>query len=183
MARFGLLLTIWAFAFAAIPSGISKPMRMSPRQSAQQQQPCAGRAYHEFDFWIGDWDAFDVGKPNAIIARNSVDSILGGCVVREDYRAPDGMEGQSFSIYDATRKIWHQTWVTNRGRLLVIEGNYRNGEMAMSGVDRTMDGKERHIRGVWRPVRDGVRETAATSTDGGKTWKPWFDMIFRKHAE
>jgi ketosteroid isomerase-like protein len=24
-----------------------------------------------------------------------------------------------------------------------------------------------------------VRETTVTSTDGGKTWKPWFDLIFR----
>jgi hypothetical protein len=27
----------------------------------------------------------------------------------------------------------------------------------------------------------GVRETAVTSTDGGTTWQPWFDLVFRPH--
>jgi hypothetical protein len=26
-----------------------------------------------------------------------------------------------------------------------------------------------------------VRETAMASTDGGKTWEPWFDLWFRPH--
>jgi hypothetical protein len=25
-----------------------------------------------------------------------------------------------------------------------------------------------------------VRETAVTSTDGGKTWQQWFDLVFRQ---
>jgi hypothetical protein len=24
---------------------------------------CAAPAYHQFDFWTGDWDVFDVGSP------------------------------------------------------------------------------------------------------------------------
>jgi hypothetical protein len=31
-------------------------------------------------------------------------------------------KGQSFTIYDVARDVWHQTWVTNRGELLEIEG-------------------------------------------------------------
>ncbi len=91
------------------------------------------------------------------------------------------MIGQSFSIYDATRKVWHQSWVTNRGELLVIEGGIRAGEMVLSGVDRTKDGKSRRVRGTWKPVEGGVRETALRSTDGGKTWNLWFDLVFRPH--
>ena len=30
------------------------------------------------------------------------------------------------------------------------------------------------IRGVWKPVDGGVRQTAVTSRDEGKTWEPWF---------
>ena len=36
-------------------------------------------------------------------------------------------------------------------------------------------------KGVWKPVDGGVRETAATFADGGKTWKPWFDLAFPPH--
>jgi hypothetical protein len=142
---------------------------------------CSAPEYHQFDFWIGDWDGFDLNKPTVLVARNRVSSILGGCVVLEDYRATDGMEGESFSIYDASRKLWHQTWVTSQGKLLVIEGRFRAGEMVMSGTDRTADGKDRKVRGVWKRADGGIRETAVTSDDGGKTWQPWFDMIFRPH--
>ena len=141
---------------------------------------CAPPEYHQFDFWIGDWNAFDVGKPTTPVARNQVERILDGCVLREDYRGSDGSEGQSFSIYDASRRVWHQTWVTNRGKLLVIEGEFKSGEMVLSGADRSVNGRERWVRGTWRAERDGVRETAVTSVDGGETWQPWFDIIFRR---
>lgn len=142
---------------------------------------CSAPEYHQFDFWLGDWDGFDWDKSTVLVAHNRVSRILGGCVVLEDYRATDGMEGESFSIYDASRKVWHQTWVTTGGKLLVIEGEFRNGEMVMSGSERTAEGKQQKVRGVWKSVPGGVRETAVTSLDGGKTWQPWFDMIFKPH--
>jgi hypothetical protein len=83
---------------------------------------CSAPEYHQFDFWIGDWDVFEI-KGSAPVARVQVGRILGGCVLREDYQDTGGLQGQSFSIYDASRKVWHQSWVTNRGQLLVIEGN------------------------------------------------------------
>jgi Domain of unknown function (DUF4440) len=139
-------------------------------------------AYHEFDFWLGDWDAFDVDNPNVVVARNHVDSILGGCVLLEDYRGSDGSGGRSFSLYDKSRNVWHQTWVTTRGKLLVIEGNLESGEMVLSGPDSTAYGRQRLIRGVWKPYTDRVRETAVTSVDQGRTWQPLFDIIFRQHS-
>jgi hypothetical protein len=143
---------------------------------------CTAPAYRQFDFWIGDWDVFDAGDPQTTVARVRVDSILDGCVLREDYQATDGKRGQSFSMYDASRKVWRQNWVTNRGQWLLIAGGLHGSEMALSGFDRTAGGEEELIRGVWKPVEGGiVRETAVTSTDGGKTWKPWFDLWFRPH--
>ncbi|MFZ0213019.1 MAG: hypothetical protein WBE20_13470 [Candidatus Acidiferrales bacterium] len=181
MIRFGVWLTACIFAAGAVSAGIQEPPLALVSEALQQQTPCAAPEYHQFDFWIGDWDGFDVDKPGVVAARNHVDRILDGCVLREDYRGMDGSEGQSFTIYDATRKVWHQTWVTNRGKLLVIEGNVQNGEMVLRGVDRLANGPKRQVRGTWKSVMEGVRETAVISTDGGKTWKPWFDMLFRPH--
>jgi hypothetical protein len=53
--------------------------------------------------------------------------------------------------------------------------------MVLLGADRTVDGKERRVRGVWKAVSGGVRETAFASIDGGKTWKLWFDLLFKPH--
>lgn len=152
----------------------------SSRASAQPAS-CSTPEHHQFDFWAGDWDAFDIDKPDTVVAHAHVDRILGGCVLLEDYQGANGSHGESFNIYDESRKVWHQSWVTNRGRLLVLEGNLEAGAMLLSGVDHQADGKERHVRGIWKPVAGGVRETAFTSTDGGKTWTLWFDLLFRPH--
>jgi hypothetical protein len=143
---------------------------------------CLPSAYRDFDFWVGDWDVFDAGSPIAAnsttVARARVDLILDGCVLREDYQGTDGHKGQSFTIFDGSRKVWHQSWVTNRGELLLIEGRIEHGTMVLSGEDRA---KGVLVRGAWKPEKGTVRETAATSPDGGKTWTPWFDLVFRPH--
>ncbi|MGB2643032.1 MAG: DUF4440 domain-containing protein [Candidatus Acidiferrum sp.] len=151
------------------------------QSSDSNASPCSAPEYRQFDFWLGDWDAFEIGS-NTKDSRIRVTRILDGCVIHEDYQSVDGHHGESFSIYDASRKVWHQSWVTSRGQLLTIEGHFKDGEMLLSGVDRTASGEERHVRGVWKPTEGGVRETAVVSTDGGKSWQPWFDLIFRPHT-
>jgi len=120
---------------------------------------------------------FDVGSPIQV-ARAKVDLILDGCVLREDYQGADGHKGQSFTIYDGSLKVWHQSWVTNRGELLLIEGRIEHGTMVLAGEDRA---KGVLVRGTWKPENENVRETAVTSSDNGKTWKPWFNLVFRPH--
>ncbi len=151
------------------------------RSSSPAAGPCGAPEYRQFDFWLGDWDAVDVNNPAKVVAHAKITSILDGCVVHEDYQENTGSHGQSFSIYDASRKVWHQSWVTNRGKLLMIEGGWKGDEMILIGADRAPDGGERRVRGIWKPASGGVRETAVTSTDGGKTWQPWFDMMFLPH--
>jgi hypothetical protein len=156
---------------------------LSSFSTAPAQPPaCSAPEYRQFDFWIGDWDAFDIDHPEIVVARTRVGRILDGCVLLEDYQAANGAHGESFSIYDVSRKVWHQSWVTNRGKLLTIEGGMQGNSMVLSGADRDA-GKERRVRGTWQPVSKGVRETAVTSTDRGKTWNVWFDLIFRPHQE
>lgn len=157
-------------------TGNSTSTRVAARFS--DRSACSAPQYHQFDFWLGDWDAFEPGAPKPD-ARVRVSRILDGCVVHEHYQQPDGANGESFSIYDESRKVWHQTWVTNRGKLLVIEGEFHNGKMVMTGTDHFRQNVL--VRGTWIPVAGGVRETAALSFDGGKAWKPWFDLYFRRH--
>jgi hypothetical protein len=173
--KLGIIFTVvvWAGAEGQSAGAVSSAESLKPAS-------CTAPEYRQLDFWIGDWDAFDVDNPTAKVARNHVDLILEGCVLRENYEGADGHHGQSFSIYDASRKLWHQSWVTNRGELLIIEGKFEDGEMVLTGIDR-QTAAQPLVRGIWKPVSGGVRETAATSSDGGKTWKPWFDLIFHPH--
>jgi len=160
------------FVISLLPSAVVSVFAAETAPEAS----CATAKYRQFDFWAGDWDVFDVGGSTPV-AHARVDLILNGCVLREDYQGSDGHQGQSFTIYDAPRGVWHQSWVTNRGELLTIEGKFEAGAIVMTGEDRV---KGALVRGEWKPQHDDVRETAVTSNDGGKTWKPWFDLVFRK---
>src|SRR5258708_13436041 len=102
---------------------------------------------------MGDWEVFDVDNPTTVVARTRLDRILDGCVVREDYQGANGLKGQSFSLYDAARKVWHQSWVTNPGQALVIEVKVQGGEMFINVPDRTADGEQRPVRGDSQPLQ------------------------------
>jgi len=149
---------------------------------AQNSSPCTSPEYRQFDFWIGDWDVFETDSGTST-AHVRVDGILGGCVLHEHYEDNTGAVGDSFTTYDVGRKLWHQTWVTNRGRLLTIEGSAENGAMTLSGAYYREDGAEVRVRGIWAPMGGTVREWAVTSSDAGKTWQPWFDLSFRQRVQ
>jgi hypothetical protein len=148
---------------------------------------CADAEHRRLDFWVGDWDVYEVGgreKSEEPVARARIDVILDGCALREVYEQSDGLVGQSFSTYDASRRLWHQTWVTNRGSLLQIDGRFDGKSLTLKGSRVVADGRKETVRGVWTPEDGGVvREIAHTSVDGGRTWKPWFDVRFRPHKE
>jgi len=138
--------------------------------------------YRQLDFWVGDWDVFDMpatGAPAA--AHATITSLLDKCVVHELYEGTNGAHGESFSIYDRTRGVWHQTWVTNRGALLIIEGTLQKGRVVLSGQQLTDDHKRHDVRATWWPEKDTVRELGESSDDGGKTWKTDFDLVFKHH--
>ena len=162
----------------------SLTLRATDSDSADTRQTphCSGDDFHQFDFWLGDWDVFEVdsGKHDATVR---VDRALDGCAVREQYHDDSGMRGESLSIYDATRNVWHQSWFTNRGRYLAIEGHLQSGAMVLSGTYKDAEGVSTQVRGTWSPSGKDVRETAILSTDQGKTWKPWFDLIFGRETK
>jgi hypothetical protein len=176
--RAALILMTSAMIAYARPAASADPAATADTPS---RMTCSSAAFRQFDFWVGDWDVFDVDRPTTIVAHAIVEVILNGCVLHEVYVGSDAHRGESFSIYDATRHVWHQSWVTDHGQLLTIEGRWRNGSMNLRGVDHLPDGKPRQVRGDWRPEGGGVRELAERSTDGGITWTPWFDLRFLPH--
>jgi hypothetical protein len=145
---------------------------------------CSAPEYHQLDFWLGDWDTLDADDKGATtsIARAHVDAIAGGCAVHELYEQTDGLIGDSILSYDAVRKQWQQTWVTNRGSIMVIYGTLQGGALVLEGEVHLQDGKVAHQRITWKAEAKGVRESAVISKDGRKTWAPAFDVLFVKHA-
>jgi hypothetical protein len=167
--------------------GLATWLLILPQQGqatpAMTSSSCAAPAFRQFDFWLGDWDTYRIkdDKPADVsVARNRVTSILGGCALHEAYTRTDGYAGESFTIYDASRKVWHQTWVSNQGELTIVEGTQQGDRIVMSGSVTDAQGVQQQ-RVSWEPWHGGVREICEGSRDGGKTWTLLFDIQFRKH--
>jgi hypothetical protein len=142
---------------------------------------CAAPEYRQMDFWIGDWDTFETdGSVKESEARAQITPIAQGCAIHELYEQNDGLIGDSILSYDPVRKHWQQTWVTNRGALMVITGNWKDGAMVLEGEVHLNTGATVLQRISWKAQDGGVREWAVMSKDGGKTWTPAFDVLFRK---
>ena len=152
---------------------------LSGQTAAPPGAACGGAEFHQFDFWIGTWD---VTRPDGGRAgENHVEPILGGCVLRESWAGARGMHGSSYNIYDAARRRWHQTWVDDRGTLLVLEGAFAGGRMVLEGVSADSAGRPQRQRITWQETAPGhVRQLWESSTDGGATWAVAFDGRYVK---
>ncbi len=141
---------------------------------AQQQPPsCQAPEYSHFDFWVGTWN---VVNPQGRAAGHNTIEKVNGCYLSENWTGASGNIGHSYSIYDQTRRVWHQTWVDNSGTLLQIEGELVNGAMVLQGETRGPTGAVTLNRVTWTPfTADSVQQLWETSSDGGSTWAVAFD--------
>ena len=136
-------------------------------------QPCRSAEHRQFDFWIGEWNVH--GPKGKLAGTNSIKKEYGGCVLHERYDTGRGYSGESFNIYDASRKVWHQTWVDSGGLLLLLEGGLVDGNMVLQGKSIGTDGKESSQRITWTPNADGSVRQLWESTDSKGDWTVAFD--------
>lgn len=140
--------------------------------------PCSSPEHRQFDFWLGEWQ---VRTPDGKVAGiNRITSEYGGCVVHERYATGRGYSGESLNVYDAARKVWHQSWVDDTGLLLTLEGRWDGKSMVLVGQAPDATGKVSRQRITWTPNADGsVRQLWETADDQGK-WTVAFDGQYTK---
>ncbi|MDP9142083.1 MAG: hypothetical protein M3O62_14995 [Pseudomonadota bacterium] len=139
--------------------------------------PCSSSEHRQFDFWLGNWQ---VRKPDGGIAGiNRIESEYGGCVMHERYTTGRGYRGESLNIYDASRKLWHQTWVDNSGLLLILEGSFNGKSMVLEG-QTAGDAQPTKHRITWTPNPDGTVRQLWESTDEKGSWAVAFDGLYSK---
>jgi hypothetical protein len=139
---------------------------------------CDEPAFRQFDFWIGEWR---VHTPDGKLAgTNKITREYGGCVIHEHYTTARGYAGESLNMYDAGRRLWHQTWVDNEGVLLVLEGNFQDGRMRLEGQNIGTDGKVAKHRITWTPNPDGSVRQHWESLDANGEWVTAFDGNYTK---
>ena len=140
--------------------------------------PCDGKNFREFDFWLGKWQ---VRTPDGKLAgTNQIAREYNGCVLHERYTTERGYAGESLNIFDATRKVWHQTWVDNTGTLLLLEGGLVDGKMVLQGQTTGADAAITRHRISWTPNTDGSVRQLWESTDAEGQWTTAFDGLYTR---
>ncbi|MGH9937315.1 MAG: YybH family protein, partial [Blastocatellia bacterium] len=110
---------------------------------------------------------------------NSVQLILGQCVLFENWSGARGMSGKSFNIYNAAKGKWQQTWVDSSGNALELYGEFKDGAMRLVGEKPGPNGGKLIDRLTFLPLEGArVRQLWESSRDGGKTWNVVFDGLY-----
>ena len=146
--------------------------------AATPAAPCASPEHRQFDFWLGDWQ---VHKPDGGFAGfNRITSEYRGCVLHERYATGRGYSGESLNVYDAARKVWHQTWVDDTGLLLRLEGRWNGNSMVLEGLAPGADGAMAKQRITWTPNADGSVRQLWETADSKGAWTVAFDGRYTK---
>lgn len=147
-------------------------------------RPCQSEGYRDFDFWLGHWDVTSAGN-DAPTTSNKISNTYDGCVILEEYTA-GFFTGTSLSFYDSVQGKWHQTWMSNAGGALYLEGGLNEaGAMVLTDQFLPISKVNESINRVtWIPLKDGtVRQHWQNSTDGAKTWSDVFDGTYMLKTE
>lgn len=162
---FKTLLAAAALAIAATPA-LAQTAPAAPCQEPERRQ---------FDFWVGNWDVYPTGQ-ETLVARSTIEKLYGGCAVRENWKPLKGTGGGSLNAWRPDEKGWRQTWLDSSGAWAEFRGGWNGTAIVIQG-----DWSGTLTRMTYTPLADGsVRQFGETSADKGVTWKPGFDLTYRR---
>lgn len=175
MPRHGLpLLLLWLGAAAALVPAVGHAQAMPP-------PGCTAPEHRQFDFWVGSWTVAD--SAGRVLGESDVVRMPGGCGIREHWRGAGGGVGMSLNAWRAGPGQWTQFWVGAGAVLELAGGLDADGRMVLQGERQTADGPLLD-RIAWTPLPTGVvRQRWDVSRDGGESWQPSFDGLYRPRAD
>ncbi len=168
--------------FLILAGALATAQQAAPK--TQPQKACSAEpGYRSLDFWVGDWDIYEDGKP---AGRQRISRRLDGCTLIAEWFGPVGDNGIGYFAFDRNRNVWVQMWAAN-------QVPYRSG-VTIRETDATYSGPGMRLtstgaansrsRITLLPLGKGrSRALMEASDDGGKTWKALFDAEHRPHGQ
>ncbi len=151
-----------------------------------QKLPCSNPVYRQFDFWIGEWEAF--GKDETKAGDSKITLILDSCIILEEWTSASLQQGlryagKSFNTYNASTKQWQQTWVDNAGGTNeYLQGKFENNKIIYTSTPFKFNRDTMAIRKMTFTNLSTVklRQHGEISKDAGKSWETEYDLEYRK---
>jgi hypothetical protein len=186
-------LLAWSCATAA--TGASAAASVDPAPAAPLAAPaappgalCETAAHHEFDFWVGDWQVFDILDHDALVGYDHVVKEADGCIVQQNlqmlsdlYRRPGvpyRMFGLSVNRFDGER--WLELWADNQwGAIALAGGPEDHYAMVLKTITPS---RQRDLRLVWELRADGSVEICQYIAPAGSgKWEKYGDLLYRRN--
>ncbi len=208
--RLGTTIALVALALPASAQQDSAQATAGPSDGVADQPftpPCTGEirwadsgaAYSDFDFWVGEWQVYDV-ESGKLMGFDEIEKAFGGCALRQHWRqmndlyslkgSAQRLDGGSVTAIGSGGK-WRQTWVDNTGANLQLSGG-----LSASGVFvlesewieyKSLQGQEVRVRYKWHwdPQGDGsIHNWGLRGSGSGDAieWQKYFDIVYRRNA-
>ena len=160
-------------ACTGLPSGSGEAGQVAVTQSAAPPPSCGGEAYHQFDFWIGDWDVYDTA--GNMVGTNSIQPAERGCLLIEHWTNTAGGTGQSYNFYDPRISEWRQIWVSAGSVIDYSGGLTESGSMKLEGEIHNRTAGVAPFTGEWTLNADGsVTQHFQQQNPETGEWSDWF---------
>jgi hypothetical protein len=148
--------------------------------------PCSRPEYRQFDFWIGEWEAFSTNGKKA--GDSKISLILDSCIILEEWTSASVQQGlryagKSFNTYNAATKQWQQTWVDNVGGTNeYMQGKFENKQIIFSSTPFKFSKDTMAIRKMTFTNLSAakLRQHGEISKDNGITWSTEYDLEYRR---
>ena len=150
------------------------------------QKPCSQPEYRQFDFWLGEWEAFGLNGQKA--GDSKISLILDSCIILEEWTSASVSQGiryagKSFNTYNAATKQWQQTWVDNAGGSNeYLLGKFDNNKIIYNSSPFPFNKDTMAIRKMTFTNLSSVklRQHGEISKDNGVNWATEYDLEYRR---
>lgn len=154
------------------------------KRANENAYPClVNKKAREFDFWIGEWDAFVTGTMN-LAGHSKIEMASGGCMILENWSSEgQPFKGKSINFVDPATNKWKQIWVGSGGVNVseFLNGEYRDGAMRFEFETTDAKGNKQWVHFYfYNQGPNQVRQFHETSSDGGKTWTTTYDFTYNR---
>jgi hypothetical protein len=154
--------------------------------AANAQKPCSRTEYRQFDFWVGEWEAFGVNGAKA--GDSKISLILDSCIILEEWTSAATTQGiryagKSFNTYNALTRQWQQTWVDNvGGSTEYLKGTFEKDRIIFISTPFKVAKDSMATRRLtfYNLDTKKVRQHGEITRDNGLNWVTEYDLEYRR---